>query len=733
MFDTINSAEKDALASQLTPVARAIQVGLLGIFFSGLACAADSTVGKARMPQATLPAIEVEGQSEQETATGPVQGYAAKRSATATKTDTPIVEIPQSISVIGAEEIEARSAGNLMDALDYTAGVARSEGVDRTSDSIIVRGFQLNPQEGSIYRDGTKYSVNPFNGRQEPYGLERIELLKGASSVLHGTASPGGILNTVSKRPTVEPLKELNVGVGSFHRKQVSGDFGGALTEDGTWSYRLTALKRDSNTFVDHVPDDRTYIAPALKWQPSAATSLTLLSEFQRDRTTYVYGLPAEGMLLPNPNGKIPINRSMVEPGFDKFEVTRRSIGYLFEHAINNGLILRNNVRFFGANNTYTAMTEDGFMDDKRTLLRTARNRLDRSQATVMDTSLQYRWSVGSVDNTSVAGFDYTAQRHQDERYRGTADAVDLFAPVYGGAIGDLEPVLWSSKIKSRQLGGYLQNQMKIANKWIVLVGGRYDKVRHDERALFTDEIYADNEKSSAFTGRTGLVYLAENGVAPYASFSQSFQPQAGIDRNKARFKPTRGEQWELGVRYQPNGTKTQIAAAIYDLTRTNSLVTDPQSIDHSVQSGKVRSRGFEIEAKVRPERNTNLVLAYAYTDARTTESSPLTPEEKDKRTGGVPYNQFSLWGDYSFGASGVPGLKAGAGIRYVASTRAVWIDGTVPSFTLLDAMVSYTTGPWRLALNANNLADKKYVASCTYGCFYGSPRTVIANLTYKW
>jgi iron complex outermembrane recepter protein len=203
-----------------------------------------------------------------------------------TKTDTPIVETPQSITVIGAEEIETLKSQSLQDAFGYVAGVNRAEGLDRTSDAFFLRGFKTG--NSSVFRDGSQYVINYYNGRQEPYGLERIELLKGAASVLYGSAAPGGLINTVSKRPSTETLRELNVEFGSFDHRQLSGDFAGALDPQDDWSYRLTFLQRDSGTFIDHVPDDRSYVAPALKWQPDAATSLTLLAEYQKDHTVYV-------------------------------------------------------------------------------------------------------------------------------------------------------------------------------------------------------------------------------------------------------------------------------------------------------------------------------------------------------------------------------------------------------------------------------------------------------------
>ena len=698
----------------------------------------DFAIRRAANPRtssSTLPVVTVTAAADQENPTGPFRGYAARRSGTGTKTDTPIIETPQSITVIGAEEIETLKAQSLQDALGYVAGVSRAEGLDRTSDGLFIRGFKIG-DAGNIYRDGTLYTVNYYNGRQEPYGLERVELLKGASSVLYGSAAPGGIINTVSKRPTTEPLHEINVEAGNFNRKQVSGDFGGALGKDSDWSYRLTFLKRDSDTFIDYVPDDRTYIAPALKWQPSAATSLTLLAEYQKDRTVYVDGLPAQGTLLPNGNGQMARNRFTGEPGFDKFNLERYSVGYLFEHAFSDQLKLRNSLRYFHSDNAYNYTWGWGLSSDQRsTAFRGANERWDRSSSVTSDTSLQFQATYGLVRHTALVGLDYSLPKHESERYNRNIDNLDLYTPVYGSpfSAATQNAVSWKSEMK--RLGLYAQDQMKIADKWVVVLGGRYDSVRYDESSFFTGAKTADNEKSHAFSGRAGLVYLADNGLAPFLSYSESFEPTAGRDRLANRFKPTTGQQYEAGVRYQPKGSDTTLSAAVYQLTRKNATVADPLDTDFLIQYGQVRSRGIELEARTRIGRNANLIAAYAYTDARTIQASPAQPAEVGKRSNSVPYNQLSVWSDYSFGEFGLPGLKVGAGARYVGNTRglAQGTAVTVPAFTLFDAMVSYTTGPWRFALNVTNLADKTYIASCTYGCFYGEPRKGIATVTYRW
>ncbi|WP_187306046.1 TonB-dependent siderophore receptor [Diaphorobacter nitroreducens] len=390
---------------------------------------------------------------------------------------------------------------------------------------------------------------------------------------------------------------------GSFNRKQISGDFGGALTDDGVWSWRLTGLKRDSDTFIDSTRDDRTYIAPALKWQPNATTSLTFLSEYQHDKANWIAGLPLEGTVLSNPNGQLPRSRFAGIPGYDGYDNKKWSVGYLFEHAINDDLKLRHSLRYFNARHTFGAVYL-GTYDTTNWRTMSGRSTEDwpeeRTDVAVSDTSLAYRWSAAGIDHTSLFGMDYTWWKWKSTRYYGrTATDIDIYSSgSYGSVSGDPSYVsMWNDTTK--QLGFYIQDQMKFANRWVLTLGGRHDRVHHTSDSASgdpssPDRSYAD-EHDSATTGRAGLVYLADNGLAPFISFSQSFQPQAGMDRTGGRFKPTRGEQKEVGIRYQPEGSSTLLTATAYDLVQTNVTVTDPVDQNSSIQQGKVRSRGLEL------------------------------------------------------------------------------------------------------------------------------------------
>ena len=664
-----------------------------------------------------------------ETAYGAVDGVAAEASASGTKTDTPIVETPQSVYVVPAAQLDDTGATSVPDALAYTPGVSQTYGYTmRTGDQVQMRGFEI----WNTLRDGMTYSINTYDGQQEPYGLERIEVLKGASSVLYGNLRPGGMVNTVSKRPPSQPLREVNLELGSHDRRQVSADIGGPIDSRGVWSYRLTGLYRDSDTFIDYVPDDRHFIAGALRWQPDDRTSLTLLAEYQKDDTaSFSAVLPAEGVVLSNVNGTIPRSRFMGEPDHDRYRLERLSLGYVLDHEFSDAVRLHHGLRYYATDQDNRFISYDALDADQRHVTRSGQDRDEQSWGITTDTSVQVDWTQGAVNHTSLIGLDYSRLRLTSRRYSRIVGDLDIFDPVYGSPVGPRVPAYaWGDTTK--QIGLYAQDQMKIGDRWVLVVGGRQDWITQTGVDPFTGAVTADHEKSDAFTGRAGLVYLAPNGVAPYLSFSQSFEPVTGFNRLRERFVPTRGEQYEIGLRYQPPGRDMLISAAVYQLTQKNNLASDPVDDDFSVQLGKVRSRGFELEARAAVTANTNVIAAYAYTDARTLDGGPMAPELAGKRTGGIPRNMASLWLDHSFAQSVAQGLKICAGILYVDKLQANWSDFTVPSYSVVDAMASYEFDDWKLTLNVNNLLDKSY-ASCPSVCFWGEPRRVALTATRRW
>jgi iron complex outermembrane receptor protein len=458
-----------------------------------------------------------------------------------------------------------------------------------------------------------------------------------------------------------------------------------------------------------------------------------LLASHQDARQSDPGTLPTRGTLLPNPNGEIPRNRYPGEPAFNRFDTQISTASYFLDHAFSDQLKASHKLRYYRGklHNEFSLL---GAFDG-RTLLRQSRLHRDETSVLTSDTSLQWDIATGAVSHKLLFGIDHVRSEYTSNRMSGSYPAIDIFNPVYTGT-RTLAP-LSISEDNRRQLGFYLQDQIKIGPKWVVLVGGRRDSFDNESVTVAPARRVA-NDKQKATTARAGVVYLADNGLAPYASYSESFNPTGGTDRAGNLFEPDAGRQYEVGVRYQPTGADYSLAGAIYDLTRSNVLSPDPFNPGFSVSTGGVRSRGLELEAKGRVTRSLSIIAAYSYTDTRIERTT--VPALVGSRLSNSPYHAAALFADLNLTALGVPNLVVGAGLRYVSEKPGSLADNTtgVPGYTLMDARVAYETGPWRYAMNFFNLLDKRYIPSACVssgvrGCDYGEPRRVTASVTYLW
>ncbi len=662
-------------------------------------------------------------------------GFVAQRSSVGTKTPTALVKIPQSVSVVTREELNARKSDNLSDALKYTPGFSsQPASFSRVADDYTLRGFNVGAGTGGILRDGLKLQSNPYDGSVEAYGLERVEVLKGASSVLYGQLSPGGMINTVSKRPTDTPLHELGLELGNYDRRQYTLDLGGPLDDQGQFSYRLTGLWRDSGTQVDHVDDDRRYIAPAVTWKPNDDTSLTVLASHQDTYTGFSppmsYGLSSYSN---TPGYKIERNQFVGEPGYDHFSNRMDTLGYLFEHRFNDNLAVNHSLRYFQANTNWDYLIPQAVSGSR--LLRRYSAREERSTGWTSDNNLNFTIDSGRWQHDLTAGVDYYHKTYDSHRFISQtlaqlAPSLNLANPQHTG-VGANTAADSGSDLHSSQAGIYLQDQITFDEKWVLLLGGRQDWVESATTTFATDARATRDDKKA--TGRVGLVYLADNGLAPYISYSQSFQPASVSNPAFGNaFAPLEGEQYEIGVRYQPPGSDTLLSAAVYQLDQENSLSLDSLTNTY-VQYGKTRSKGLELEAKSNLTENLQLSAGYAYTDTHVLEDQ--TASNVGKRIEGVPYNTASLWASYRLASVGLDQLRVGAGARYTGTTRTTpsAYDGKIPAYTLVDALVSYDVDShWQLQAKAQNLFNKKYLY-CNTTCRYGDERSVLGSVTYRW
>jgi iron complex outermembrane receptor protein len=673
----------------------------------------------------TLPAVTVTANAERETAIGPVNGYVARLSRTATKTDTALLETPQSISVIGREEMEARGVQDVTEAIRYTPGVTVDMwGPDsRGIEWIMLRGFST--YSDISYRDGlSQADFGNLYPLTEPYGLERVEVLRGPSSVAFGQGDAGGIINRVSKVPTGERIREVQVQYGSFDRKQLAFDLGDKIAGRDDLSFRVVGLGLDSN-FQEKYPDGtelnhtRQYLAPSFTWKPSAATSLTVLGEVLRNRA-------ADNINFVNDASGGPTKVKIGDPTYSRIDQDQAAIGYAFAHRFNDQWELRQNFRYTDYSGSkrrlFGALQADG-----RTFSRTAQSWIDSMNQTALDTQLEGRLNTGSVEHKLLFGTDLNRLKGDEQNRSGAAPSLDLINPVYGISIPEPQTLLASYKQTTNRFGIYAQDQMKLGERWIVTLGGRQDRVETKTQDLVTPA-NSSSQSASVFSGRAGLSYLLGNGWAPYVSYAESFLPSAGMDADSNPFKPSRGKQTEVGIKFQPSNSKTLFTAALFDLRKTN-VVTYDATTYAARQIGAQRSRGLELEAKTELTRGLNALASFTVLDMKVLQSANTT--EIGKTPIQVPKKTVSVWLDYMTPS----GVGVGGGVRYIGKR---WNDVTntsaEPSVTLVDSVIHYDTGPWRLALNISNLFDKKYYASRAYsGYYYGAERTVTMTARYRW
>ena len=678
-----------------------------------------------------------------ETALGPVKGYNARTSATATKTDTPILETPQAVSVISQDQIADQQARTVADALRYTPGITVDGfGTNVFFDSIKVRGFTA-PQ----YLDGLRLPSDLVSfavPRMENYGLERLEVLKGPSSGLYGQSEPGGLINMVSKRPTDTPIFEALATTGSFNRLEGGFDAGGPIASNPNLLYRVVGLVRDSDTEIDFQEDNKIFIAPSATVRFSADTSLTLLSQYQKiENDGYQQYVPGEATLHTTPLGRLSRSTYLGEPSFDQYTLDQWSVGYEFAHRIAPGLQFRQNLRYFDISQDMDAMRGDFLVGSFffRTPIA-----VDASASNLaVDSQLQADFNTGILSHKLLAGVDYQDTKSSNRSLLAGSpllySPIDIFNPVYGGPIAPIGALtaFIDSDAHQKQTGIYVQDQIKL-DRWTLSLSGRQDWASSSVDSLGFLPLPGHYENDdSARTGRVGLSYLFDFGLAPYASYSTSFTPNVGVDAILlSPFKPTTGEGKEIGIKFMPNGTNLMFTASLFDIRQQDILT--PVGLSY-VQTDEARVRGFEFEVRGNVTRELEIVGGYSKLDPEVTKSSA---GGAGKYMPNINLDQASLWAKYTWYDGPLAGFGVGAGVRYLGENYGDLANSIyIPSHTLFDASVSYDMAyidpklqGWNAQINGTNLEDEYYVASCQSAlayCGLGAGRAVLGTLKYTW
>ena len=690
-----------------------------------------------------LPPLTVEGETWvfEESAYESFEGYIPKHSSTATKTDTPIIETPQSISVVSRRDMDIRNVRDVGEAVAYTAGVIAGSIGDRvlsSGDSTIIRGFGSSRTFTNAYLDGTKLEHFGYAGvNMDPWLFERVEVLKGPASVLFGQTQPGGIINRVSKRPYIGMLNQIRLGTGNFDKAHLAFDLGAELSD--AWQFRAVGLALDGEARQVYSERERQLIAPSLRWT-NGDSDLTLLMHYQRDdMNASFYNHVPRAAVFGNPNGRIPLNFRVSDPTWDLWDLEVWSIGYLFNHDFNDALSFRQNLRYINQNLNARRTWHNRPLKDQRILNRLAIQDRDDSYSWTIDNQLQWKLTTGTINHTLLTGIDYFKGSGNQYLVFDAAPPLDLFAPVYNQIFPPPTTLSRDDKLDIQRTGVYMQDQIKIGDLSL-LIGGRYDKAQSSFENKLRPNVNS-RRSDQAFTGRAGAIYNFANGFAPYVSYAESFDPVIyGYAFDGSPFEPTEGKQYEVGIKYQPTDAEHLITIAAFDLTQENVLTTDPVNPGFRIQIGEVQVRGIELEGKFSVNDNLYVTGAYTYLDHKVTKSND---GDKGKRRTQVPRHNASLWANYSLNRGMLAGMGLGVGVRYFGKTEGDRLNTfSVPGYTLVDLAAHYDLGQspfrlegWRASLNVNNLFDKYYIASCESEvfCYLGLERSVQFSIGYEW
>jgi len=726
-----------------------------------------------------------------------ITGVNIKGTGSGTKTDTPLMETPQSITVIDGEELTLRNAQSINQALGYVAGVSPNQrgGMVTRYDQLILRGFAPG-----VYQDGMRLIAGPYSTPQIDFNrVERIDIVKGPASVLYGNSTPGGLVNLVSKLPEATAFGRVELQAGNYDTLRAVADVNQPLDSDGRLLFRVVGGWQKGDGLTQGTFSERYHVSPMVTFAPTQQTSLTLLAAYQRSPSGGGYsGVPAYGSVLPNPNGELPRDINTGDPGYERYNHKQKAIAAFFRHEFNDSLSFRSNFRFQNNELSYRQLYVAGFAttgtgagrnSDFSTIIRGGGGADEDFDTLTLDNHFAAKFATGPLRHNVLAGVDYqsiTGENFQQFNTGVSANPLtsipnlNLFRPVYGGTLPSfdltvLSPAYVNTYGKRTQVGLYLQDQIAIGRLQLIASGrfDWYDQTTRNKKVAPGAAGAATFLSQNAFTARLGALYEFEFGLSPYFSYSESFEPQAGTTWQGVPFDPVTGRQYEAGLKFQPRGTNAIFTASVYDLRRRKVPVGDPAAgtggipTNAQIQIGEVRVRGVELEGRGEIAPGLDVILAGSYTDAIITQGTPAiastatnsgTPTTTGTRQLGTPEWLASGFVSYDFGrnnavAGPLGGLKLGGGVRYVGgsdgTTSYAVINNvttfqrfTTDSFTLVDAVIGYDLGKasgaltgFSLAVNAANLFDTRHVSACPFSnsCYFGAGRTITGSLRFNW
>lgn len=656
------------------------------------------------------------------------QNYYVPNASTATKTDTPLIDIPQSIQVVPQQLIRDRNASELENALKTVTGVVSSggRGTSATGPNILIRGFDATT---SVYKDGIPYfSFAPINTND----VEIIEVLKGPASVLFGAGEPGGVINLVSKKPLSEPYYYLSFTAGNFNSYRGDLDFSGPLNNDKTVKYRLNISVEDYDSFRDFVSGKRLVFSPTLTWDISANTSIDFYGQYVYSSETIDQGIPAFG------DGVVDVPRErFLGEDFSKLKQNQFNIGYTLTHKFSENWSVRHALQYLQYEPRRYAPLFESFNEETGELSRFEYATDGTYQRFFTNAEVVGKFKTGPIAHQLLFGADYRYGAEDPSfEFSDPYPSINVFNPIYSGKTFKFAPTFFRDDNIYR-IGIYIQDQIDLLPNLKILAGVRYDYADQFRTTRNLGEPRAElTQTDSDFSPRFGIVYQPIPNVAIYGSYTTSFNPSFATSRNadNSTFDPETGEQFEVGIKTDISD-KFSITFAAFDIRKQNVSTLDPENPLFSLQTGEQTSRGLELNLGGEILPGWNFIASYTYLDAYVSKDNT---EVEGNSLANVPNNQFSLWTTYEIQEGNLQGLGFGLGLFFV-DERPGDLDNTftLPSYFRTDAALYYKRDNWELQLNIENIFDVNYYSSSSFGSRLdvnpGGPFTISGKVSVKF
>lgn len=723
------------------------------LFFASMVsiCTANVVLADTKSTDITHDVVGFE-----ESAYGEHKGYVATKSSTGSKMDIDISEIPQSVKVITNDMMRDRAVDNIQNVTAYDASISQVYGENNEARTNYGRIRGIDHLYKSSFLDDLKLIyANHLIPKIDPYALERVEILKGPGSVLYGAAGPGGLLNLQSKKPNDSESKEFGASYASHSNKTIFSDINHKVNDKVL--LRFTGKHKSGDNELQHSTNKSYFFDSSLRYLIDDETTLDLTASIAKDQIKGL-GLGFNGgKSKPNYHNAAAQHANTIDNLFgggagvlenlltssaaqvnalnipsdmfiglkddEIFEKEHKYISAALEKILNDKSKIKSSFRGMKMDGKthYSVASFTQFRNNLTNGIGLTQAPLEFTEVDstmnsfAWDNNLEYKWDTQRTENTSLFGLDLQYMTHNRKIKDAVAYNFDLTNPNANINITKATTYKSDEDFKSVQGGLYATNSMKIDDKFVVSTSLRYDKIKDD----ITDNKTNSTKKYSEdnISGRIGFVYLMENGASPYITYSTSFQGNTGTDKNGAAFKPTTGKQLEVGVKYQPKDIEAMITLAAFALEQNDVVKTDPTNTAYKSQQGDNKVKGIEFNIVTTPTENTNLTFSIA--KMKGTQENTAYSYLNGGDIGELPDLTASIWSDYTFKDTKAGDVKIGAGIKYIGQStyfRQDYFDlpsqpikgYNVPSYTLVDAMIATQYNNWNVALNANNIFDKK-------------------------